>query len=48
MMGYYLYRIAVFCTVALTLAASSSAQRKADPSQLIKLSVILDSDFPVT
>jgi hypothetical protein len=44
MMGYYLYRIAVFCTVALTLAASSSAQRKPDPSQLIKLSVILDGD----
>jgi hypothetical protein len=40
----HLYRVAVFCAVVLTLATASSAQKAADPSQLIKLSVVLDGD----
>jgi hypothetical protein len=44
MIVHYFYRSAVFCAVILTLANAASAQKAADPSQLIKLSLLLDGD----
>ena len=39
-----LCRIVGFCGVVLILASASSAQKAADPSQLIKLSLVLEGD----